>query len=162
VDPGIRFIELLQYTETETQRWKEWFAAHPDALERTCDIAMAGTVRGLLLHIFATELSFAHKVLELADPEWQKLSSSKTVDELFAISENAQVKFAEFVAKAQPADWNEIKDLRGGQWKASKRKMVAQALLHGIHHRGQLATYLRQQGFGGMWMHDLLLTNVMP
>jgi uncharacterized damage-inducible protein DinB len=162
MDPGITFTELLQYTEVETTRWKEWFAAHPEALERTCDIAMAGTVRGLLLHIFATELSFAHKVLDLADPEWHKLPSLKTVEELFRVGEDARAKFAEFVAKAQPADWNQIKDLRDGQWKASKRKMVAQALLHGIHHRGQLATHLRQQGFGGMWMHDLLLTNVMP
>ena len=161
MDPGIKFTELLQYTEEETNRWKEWFAAHPEALVRPCDIAMAGTVRGLLLHIFATELSFAHKVLGLADPEWQKLSSSKTVDALFGISEDARAKFAEFVAKAQPADWNEVKDLRGGQWRASRRKMVAQAVLHGIHHRGQLATYLRQQGYGGMWMHDFLLTDAM-
>jgi uncharacterized damage-inducible protein DinB len=39
--------------------------------------------------------------------------------------------------------------------------MVAQAFLHGIHHRGQLATFLRQQGLDGMWVHDLILTNVM-
>jgi len=161
MDPGIKFSELLQYTEEETKRWKDWFAAHPEALERPCDIAMAGTVRGLLLHIFATELSFAHKVLELADPEWQKLSSSKTVAELFGISEDARAKFEEFLAKAKPADWNEVKDLRGGQRKASRRKMVAQALLHGIHHRGQLATFLRQQGYGGVWMHDFLLTDAM-
>jgi uncharacterized damage-inducible protein DinB len=161
MDPGIQFTELLAYTEAETKRWKEWFAAHPEALERGCDIAMAGTVRGLLLHIFATELSFAHKVLDLADPNWQKLSSN-SVDELFGVSDDARTKFREFLAKAQPADWNEIKDLRQGQWKASRRKMVAQALLHGIHHRGQLATFLRQQGYHGAWMHDFILTDAMP
>jgi uncharacterized damage-inducible protein DinB len=39
--------------------------------------------------------------------------------------------------------------------------MVAQALLHGVHHRAQLATFLRQEGFGGLWMHDLIASDVM-
>lgn len=42
---GIGFGELPQYEERETKRWKEWFAAHPEALERRCDVASAGTVR---------------------------------------------------------------------------------------------------------------------
>lgn len=160
MDRGITFTELLEYTERETKRWQEWFAAHPEALDQPCDVAKAGTVRGLLLHIFATELFFAHAVLDLARLDWEKLPS-QTVDELFGVSDDARRKFQEFLAKAQAGDWNEVKDLGFGNLKASKRKMVAQALLHGIHHRGQLATFLRQQGFDGLWVHDLILTNVM-
>ncbi len=160
MDPGITFTELLQYAETETKRWKDWFATHPEALDRPCDVAKAGTVRGLLLHIFATELFFAHAVLDFAQPDWEKLPS-QTVDQLFGVSDEARRKFREFFAKAQPDDWDEIKDLGFGNLKASKRKMVAQALLHGVHHRGQLATFLRQQGFEGMWVHDVILTDVM-
>lgn len=161
MDPGITFIQLLQYTERETKLWKDWFAAHPDALDRPCDIAKAGTIRGLLLHIFATELYFAHAVLDLKEPDWKKLTS-QTAEELFAMSDYARRKFREFIARAQPADWSQVKDLGVANMKPSKRKMVAQALLHGIHHRGQLATILRQQGFDGMWVHDLILTDVMP
>jgi uncharacterized damage-inducible protein DinB len=160
-EPGVRFSELLRYTELETKRWKEWFAVHPEALERTCDVAKADTVRGLLLHIFATELFFAHAVLDLTKLDWKKLPS-QTVDELFGVSDDARRKFQQFLAKAQPDDWDEIRDLGFGNLKASKRKMLAQALLHGVHHRSQLATFLRQQGFDGMWEHDLILTNVMP
>ena len=32
MDAGIRFEELLEYKERETKRWKEWFAALPEAL----------------------------------------------------------------------------------------------------------------------------------
>jgi uncharacterized damage-inducible protein DinB len=39
--------------------------------------------------------------------------------------------------------------------------MVAQALLHGVNHRAQLATFLRQEGFEGLWIHDLILSKVM-
>jgi uncharacterized damage-inducible protein DinB len=45
--------------------------------------------------------------------------------------------------------------------KASRRKMVAQAVLHGIHHRGQLATFLRQQGLKQDWIHDFILSKVI-
>jgi uncharacterized damage-inducible protein DinB len=160
MDPGITFAELLQYTEQETKHWKDWFAAHPDALDRPCDVAKAGTVRGLLLHIFATELFFAYAVLDLTKPDWEKLPS-QAVDELFGVSEEARGKFQEFFAKAQPGDWNEVKNLGFANLKASKRKMVAQAFLHGINHRAQIAMLLRQQGFDGMWVHDLILSDFM-
>lgn len=160
MDGGITFPELLEYNTRETARWKDWFADHPGALDIKCDVAKAGTVRELLLHIFATESFFAHSVLDLPQPDWQKLPS-QTVDELFRVSDDAHVKFQEFLAKAQPADWNEVKDVGLGNRSTSKRKMIAQALLHGIHHRAQLATFLRQQAFDGMWVHDLIVTDVM-
>lgn len=160
MDAGIRFSDLLQYEERETKRWKEWFAAHPEALERRCDIASAGTVRGLLVHMFATELHFAHVALNLPEPDWGKLRG-QGVDELFDVAQEARGKLQEFVANAQPKDWEQIEELRSGKLKASKRKMVAQALLHGVHHRAQLATFLRQEGFGGLWVHDLIVSDVM-
>ncbi len=77
------------------------------------------------------------------------------------VGADARKKFQEFLDKAEPRHWKERKTLHDGTIKASKRKMVAQALLHGIHHRAQLATFLRQRGFKGMWVHDLILADVM-
>lgn len=34
MDAGLWFGELLEYEGWEMKRWKEWFAAHPEALER--------------------------------------------------------------------------------------------------------------------------------
>ncbi len=45
--------------------------------------------------------------------------------------------------------------------KVSPRKMLIQAILHGVHHRGQLATFLRQQGFKQDWTHDIILSSVV-
>lgn len=160
MDAGIGFGELLRYEEGEMKRWKEWFGAHPEALERQCDVASAGTVRGLLVHVFATELHFAHVVLDLSEPDWGKLRGPG-LEPLFEVGEEARGKLQEFVAKAQPKDWETVKELRSGKLKASKRKMMAQAILHGVHHRAQLATFLRQEGFGGLWVHDLIASDVM-
>jgi len=30
-----------------------------------------------------------------------------------------------------------------------------------VHHRAQLGTFLRQEGFGGLWVHDLIASDVM-
>ena len=45
--------------------------------------------------------------------------------------------------------------------KASKRKLVAQALTHSMRHWAQISTFLRQQGLKQEWNHDFLLTKAM-
>jgi uncharacterized damage-inducible protein DinB len=160
VDPGIQFAELLAYNADETNRWKRWFAEHPAAFDLPCDVAGAGTVRKLVFHIFAAELSFGNRVLGLPRPNFENLPTG-TLDELFAISEEARGKFQEFLANSTPEDWAQVDPLGFGDLKASRRKMVAQAVLHGIHHRGQLATFLRQQGFKQDWIHDFILSKVI-
>jgi hypothetical protein len=60
VKAGIQFDELLAYTEEENQRWQQFFARHPEALDLPLDIA--GNVRELVRHIFAVELFFANQV----------------------------------------------------------------------------------------------------
>jgi len=160
MDPGIQFAELLAYGADETNRWRRWFGEHPAALDLACDAAGAGTVRNLLLHVFATELHFANKVLGLPKIPSDKLPVS-TTDELFAVSEQAQEKFQRFLRESTPEDWASIQPLGFGDLHASRRKMVMQAIWHSIHHRGQLATFLRQQGFKQAWTHDFILSTVI-
>jgi uncharacterized damage-inducible protein DinB len=94
-------------------------------------------------------------------PDWQELQA-RAADDLFKVHEDAVRKFGEFIRSAQAGDWNKAKDVGFSGIKASKRKMFAQAILHGVQHRGQLATHLREQGFGEMWAHDFILTDLMP
>jgi hypothetical protein len=39
--------------------------------------------------------------------------------------------------------------------------VVAQAVLRSARHRGLLATFLRQQGFKQLWIHDFMLGKVI-
>jgi len=171
MDSAISFTELLDYTEHENKRWKEWFLAHPAALEVPCDIANVGTVGKLLLHIFANHLFFAHRLLDMHIPDWKDWASrvlpkdwasrALSVDELFQIADEGCIQLRSFITNAQTPNWQQVIELGFQNLRASKRKMMAQTLLHGIHHRGQLATLLRQHGFDGLWVHDLILTEVM-
>ena len=165
---GIRFTELLDYNAEETQHWKQWFATNPAAADLPVDIAGAGTIRHLLLHIFFVELHFANAVLGLAPADFQALrsqiekSKSKSVEELFAISEEATQKYREYFAKATPQDLATAVDLGSRlNIKPSKRKLVTQALTHSIRHWAQLSTFFRQQGLKQDWIHDFLMSKAM-
>jgi uncharacterized damage-inducible protein DinB len=160
MDPGLPFTDLLAYNADETAHWKRWFGENLAVLDLTCDVAGAGSVRNLLLHIFGTELFFAHRVHDLPKADYDNLPHA-TLDELFAIHAEANAKFQEFLAKAPAEEWSTPVSLGFGDFKASKRKMVAQAVWHSINHRGQLSTFLRQQGYKTDWIHDILASKVM-
>ena len=160
MNDGIRFSELLAYNQQETARWKDWFRSHPEALAAPCDIARGKTVADLLFHIFLVELNFAHFVLALPRPDFNSLPRA-TLDELFGISEDAGRKIRQFLDSSKPEQWSEPLPLGSRDLKATRRKMLAQAFLHGVHHRGQLAAHLRQLGFKDEWVHDILLSTVL-
>jgi uncharacterized damage-inducible protein DinB len=105
------------------------------------------------------DLLFAHLLFDLPLPDLKRRLPSGTVQELFANDEQALAKFRQFTETAKAEDWETVKET--ARFRASNRKIMTQALWHGVHHRGQLATFLRQQGFEGMWIHDLILTDVM-
>ena len=160
MDPGISFTDLLAYNAGENDQWKRWFAANPAALDLPCDAAGAGTVRKLVLHIFATELFFATRLLDEPRPDYENLPHS-TLDELFAITTQAREKVKQFMASAAPDQWTTPIPLGFRDIKASKRKMLMQAIMHSIHHRAQLATALRQQGFKQDWTHDFIASKAI-
>ena len=81
----------------------------------------------------------------------------QTVEQVF----DAHGKFTKFLEGATPGQWEEILPLGFREIKASRRKMLTQALMHSIHHRAQLATFLRQNGFRQDWVHDIILSPAM-
>ncbi len=167
MNDGIRFAELLDYNAEENEHWKKWFTEHTDALELPVDIAEAGSVRGLIAHIFFVEQHFANAVND-SPIDFQQLKQHidslghADVNELFNISEEATGKFRAFLERATDKDYAEVVEF-GSRMKLSvtKRKLISQALTHSLRHWAQLATALRQQGFKTDWVHDLLLSKAM-
>src|SRR5436305_9916872 len=105
---GIRFDELLDYSVEENRRWQQFFARQPETLDLPLDIA--GTVRQLVLHIFAVELYFANAISgsEREDPDELPIES---VEEIFAVGDKATGRFREFFAKATAEDWRQTVEL---------------------------------------------------
>ncbi|HEV2113463.1 MAG TPA: DinB family protein, partial [Terriglobales bacterium] len=143
---GVDFNELLAYTGEENQRWKRWLKQHPEALAVSAGIAGEDDVAGLLVHIFAVELRYAERLLEQPATPYEKLRSGN-LDEIFAIADRARAQYRQFLAQTNQADLAKIVTFEtrsAGTLSASKRKILAHALLHGVRHWAQIATALRK------------------
>ena len=160
---ALTYAELLNADEQETEQWRAWFRAHPEALDTKMELAMMHDVRGVLFHIFAVELRYAERLQEAAETPYENLPKG-SVDEIFGIGAQARKKFRVFMAGATETDWNKVisfKTLSIGQFSASKRKCFVHALLHGMRHWAQLATALRLAGTKAEWHHDFMFTKAM-
>jgi uncharacterized damage-inducible protein DinB len=157
MEHGLDFGEWLDYIAGENRRWEQWFQDHPAALDAPVDVAGAGSARVLLLHIFAVDLFFANACLGLDPPDPGQLPQ-QSLAQFFAIGDDAQQKFRRLLA--QPAiDWHEkVAMPSGGRVHPSRRKMIAQAIIHNVRHFAQLATALRHAGHPQDWNHDLLMS----
>jgi len=125
---------------------------------------MAKDVREFLLHIFAVELRYAERLAGSPVTEYESLPTG-SVRDLFAIGEKARGLYRQYLAGATDEDLASVQEFptrTAGVLRASKRKMFAHAMLHGVRHWAQLATALRQKGHGTDWGHDFLFSDVMP
>ncbi len=160
----LSFTEMLDANERETAKWQDWFEHQPaEVLDLPLDIALAKDVREFLLHIFAVELRYAERLTGSAVTEYEALPTG-SVGELFATGERARKLYREYFSRATDADLATIMEFptrTAGVLRASKRKMFAHAMLHGVRHWAQLATALREKGHGTDWPHDFLFSDVI-
>jgi len=148
VDSGLTFSELLQYVNGETSHWQDFFLSNPKALDVPVSIAGTTSVREMLLHIFAVEFRYAERLNDVAEVSPYESHPRETVEELFAIGDRARQMLADYLTRANDLDRVlTFPTLTAGTLSASKRKIVAHMLLHGIRHWAQLATALREAGF---------------
>ena len=159
---GIPFAMLLGYRDAETARWRAWFERHPEALEVPMGTGRTATVRGLVIHIFAVELRYAERLLGRRVTGYEELEPA-TTDEVFAIGKRARTLIDEFLGRADDREMREVLEfqtLTAGTVRATKFKIAANLVNHGVRHWAQIATELRQHGFTDQWAHDFLLSDI--
>jgi uncharacterized damage-inducible protein DinB len=160
---GIEFATLLRYTDGETRRWHDWLAAQsPAVLEEPMGEGRLGTLRGVLLHIFAVELRYAQRLTDEPVSTYESLPHD-SLDAIFGIGVEARRKLAAFLATNPDLDRElTFETLTAGTRSASVRKIVTHSVIHGIRHWAQVATVLRQRGYPTQWFHDILLSDALP
>jgi uncharacterized damage-inducible protein DinB len=120
------------------------------------------TVGGLVHHIFGVELRYTQRLRDERVIEWDE-SLETSIEEVFALGDNARGQLIDFLTSATAAELDKIltfKTFTAGDVTVSKHKIASNIFLHGIRHWGQVATAVRQSGFGDGWPHDLLLSDV--
>jgi uncharacterized damage-inducible protein DinB len=161
---GISFPELLRFDEQETDRWHQFLNKQGQAvLELNVDLAAGGTLRDLLLHIFAVELKYAERLSGSALTQPADLPK-RSIDEIFSIASTAQQKIKAYLNNASGADLDSkitFLTLSAGEQTASRRKVLGHALLHSLRHWAQLTTEMRRRGYKADWHHDFLFTDAL-
>jgi uncharacterized damage-inducible protein DinB len=158
------FRELLDYTDEETTRWEGWMREQGEAvLAVPLGEGRWSTVGELAFHIFLVEQRYADRLLDEPPTPYENVPHA-SFDELFALHRRARGSLERFVCEASEEDWRRVltfDTILSGGITASKRKIAAHALLHGVRHWAQIATALRQAGFAGQWPHDLLTSSAL-
>jgi uncharacterized damage-inducible protein DinB len=161
---GIAFETLLAYRDAETARWRTWFESHPEAaLDVRLSDGPVGSVRHLIRHILAVELRYAQRLAGEPVTDWSEFRE-ETLEAIFALGDRARVLVGAFLAGATDAAFRErltFTTLSAGTITASKHKILANFVNHGVRHWAQIATALRQAGYADQWPHDLLASDVL-
>jgi uncharacterized damage-inducible protein DinB len=159
---ALSYETLLEHTSTEQHRWHDWFVEHPDAWAVPFATGRMATVGGVVMHIFAVELRYTQRLLDQEVTDWENFRQT-SIDEVFQLGDNARAQLVQYLTTAPEAELDRVltfQTLTAGLVSASKHKIASNLFLHAIRHWGQVATVVRQKGFGDQWSHDLLLSGV--
>jgi uncharacterized damage-inducible protein DinB len=155
-EAAISFRELLSYTDYLANRWGDYFRENSGALDINVG-GRTGNLRELVHHIFMVEQFFANRLLQKEPPTKME---SPTLDDLIQIHKTAHAQLVGYVATTSDEDLQATQSF-GLSSKTSKRKILAQTVLHSVHHWAQVAMEVRQAGFPVGKPQDIILTDVM-
>jgi uncharacterized damage-inducible protein DinB len=159
---ALRYDTLLELTSTEHHRWHDWFIERPKAWAVPFATGRMATIGGVVMHIFAVELRYAQRLLDEEVTDWEDFRQT-SIDDVFELGDLARGQLVHFLTTAPEAELDRVltfQTLNAGLVSASKYKIASNVFLHGIRHWAQVATVLRQNGFGDQWSHDMLLSSV--
>jgi uncharacterized damage-inducible protein DinB len=160
----ISFAELLDWNESEANKWRAWFEAQPaSVLDVPIKVAQTNNVREFLLHIFAVELRYAQRLNQEEISSYESQPQGSIAD-LFSIGDRARTGYRKYLGHATDEDLKTVLEFptrSAGTLRASNRKIFAHAMLHSVRHWAQLATALREAGNEAKWGKDLLFSETM-
>jgi uncharacterized damage-inducible protein DinB len=144
------FDDLLEYTEWQRSRWREWFRERPEALSLSTGDHGDGrfaTVGDVVKHIFGAELRYVQRLSgePLAD---LATVPADEVEKLFTKGEETRQRMKQLLREMSADQWDIPRrfTILRYQVTASPKKIVAHTLMHEVRHWAQLATICRTSG----------------
>jgi uncharacterized damage-inducible protein DinB len=159
----LEFDELARYTQEERDKWRSWFAAHPEALEM--EVQPGGrypTVGALIDHIFLVERRHLQR-LRSAPLDTKTGLSGHHAPPLFDYGASVQRELDQFVAELDDyvADEPRTFTVQTGDFLLTPRKLLFHCLLHETRHWAQIALAVRRAGLEPPGNHDLFFSKAL-
>lgn len=160
----LEFDTFARYTNEEREKWREWFSAHPDALD--VDVQPGGrfsTVGALIDHIFIVERRHLQRLT--GQPLDSKTGlSGRHAPPLFDYGASVRRELQQFVSELDEDAAERpfaVTVQSGGEFRITPRKLLFHCLLHETRHWAQIALALRRAGFEPPGNHDLFYSSAM-
>ena len=154
---SVELRELLDYTDHERQKWRQWIAADP----RRLDIPFQpggrfATVGGLLDHIFLVERRHLSRLEGGTPPESTGVKHGDAAA-LFEYADLVRADLRRYIATCDAAEAQESMTVvvQSGTQTMTKRRLATHILLHEIRHTAQIAFAARGAGHEPPGQHDI-------
>ena len=157
--PVLTLEELLLWADESARNWFAFLASKPTVQRLPCGIYRTETVLGLVRHIVAAEERYGQRLTGESVTPYEAIPEG-SLEALVALHEGALGRIRRFLADPGQ-EWEaevEVVTLTAGTLRATRRKILAHALVHGIRHWAQLATLVRNEGFPTPFPGDLLVS----
>jgi uncharacterized damage-inducible protein DinB len=159
---NLTYAELLRYTQEERDKWRGWFASHPDAME--VELQPGGrysTVGALIDHIFLVERRHLQR-LTAAPLDTKTGLSGRHAPPLFDYGASVRRELEHFVSQLDDeADEPRTFTMQSGDMIVTPRKLLFHILMHETRHWAQIALALRRAGLEPPGDHDLLFSRAL-
>ena len=157
---GIGFEQLLDYSDHERRKWRDWVAADPARL----DVAMQPggrfpTAGSLLDHVFLVERRHLARLEGGTPPDgtgvqpgdWQRL---------FEYADLVRADLRRYAANVDDRIASEVisfRGLDGNTYSMTRRRLLTHVFLHEVRHLAQVALAARVSGVEPPGDHDLFM-----
>lgn len=160
----LRLDELIRYSNEEREKWRTWFAAHPDAMD--AEVQPGGrypTVGSLIDHVFLVERRHLQRLTGAKLDEKTGLSG-RHAPPLFDYGASVRREFEQYASDMDDGVADEPRTFTvqsGGDFALTPRKLLFHCLLHETRHFAQVALAVRRAGFDPPGRHDLFYSRAM-
>lgn len=160
---NLTIAELLRYTQEERDKWRTYFAAHPEAMD--VEVQPGGrypTVGSLIDHIFLVERRHLQRLMN--EPVDTKTGlSGHHAPPLFDYGASVRRELEQYVSDLDDyvADEPRTFTVATGDFVLTPRKLLFHCLLHETRHWAQIALALRRAGLEPPGNHDLFYSKAL-
>jgi uncharacterized damage-inducible protein DinB len=160
----LTFDELLRYTSEEREKWRSWFAAHPDAME--VEMQPGGrfaTVGALIDHVFLVERRHLQR-LRRVPLDTETGLSGRHSPPLFDYGASVRRELDQFTSELDDEEADVPRTITvqsGGEFTMTPRKLLFHCLLHETRHWAQIAAAIRRTGLEPPGNHDLFYSKAL-
>ncbi len=154
----VDLCELLDYSDHERRKWRDWLAADPRRFETPLQERDADfpTIGSLFDHIFLVERRHLAR-LEGGTPPGETGVRSGDWKGLFEYGDLVRADLRRYIddIDATQADERMTVVVTSGQYTMTRRRLATHILLHEIRHLAQIALAARRAGHEPPGQHDI-------